>query len=59
VDSRVWRIREVIRTRVAEAALPDAVNAAAWRTVSPVQLDEVRVRMAPVLSFGPGLSLVK
>jgi len=52
VDSRVWRIPEVVSTRAPEVALLlDAVNVAAWRTVSPVQLEEVRVRMAQMLSF--------
>jgi AhpD family alkylhydroperoxidase len=56
VDSPVWRIPEVIRTRAPEAALLlDAVNAAAWRTISPVLLEEVRVRTAQMLSFEPGL----
>jgi alkylhydroperoxidase family enzyme len=56
VDSRVWRIPEVVSTRAPEAALLlDAANVAAWRTVSPVQLEEVRVRMAQMLSFEPGL----
>ncbi len=56
MDSPVWRIPEVIRRRAPEAALLlDAVNAAAWRTVSPVLLEEVRVRTAQMLSFGPGL----
>ena len=56
MDSRVWRIPETVRTQAPEAALLlDAVNAAAWRTVSPVQLEEVRVRMAQMLCFAPGL----
>jgi alkylhydroperoxidase family enzyme len=56
VDSRVWRIPEAVRSQAPEAALLlDAVNAAAWRTVSPVQLEEVRVRMAQMLCFAPGL----
>ena len=56
VDSRVWHIPEAVRTQAPEAALLlDAVNAAAWRTVSPVQLEEVRVRMAQMLCFAPGL----
>jgi AhpD family alkylhydroperoxidase len=56
VDSPVWRIPEVIRRRAPEAALLlDAVNAAAWRTVSPALLEEARVRTAQMLSFEPGL----
>jgi AhpD family alkylhydroperoxidase len=56
VDSQVWHIPAVVRERAPEAAqLLDAVNAAAWRTVSPVLLDEVRVLVARMLSFGPGL----
>ena len=52
----MWHIPEAVRTQAPEAALLlDAVNAAAWRTVSPVQLEEVRVRMAQMLCFAPGL----
>jgi AhpD family alkylhydroperoxidase len=56
VDGQVWCIPAVVHTRAPEAArLLDAVNAAAWRTVSPVLLEEVRVRTAQMLSFEPGL----
>ena len=59
MDSQVWRIPEVVVCGAPGAALLlDAVNAAAWRTVSPVPLEEVRVRMAQMLSFAPGLGRV-
>jgi AhpD family alkylhydroperoxidase len=56
VDSQVWHIPEIVHTRAPEAALLlHAVNSAAWRAVSPVLLEEVRVRIAQMLSWEPGI----